>query len=67
MQKRRRFKQTESLQDQLMKFASEARENASRLPPGPEKDDMLKKASQAETASRLDEWANSAGLQVNPD
>ena len=50
-----------------MKFASEAREKVSRLPPGPEKDEMFKKASQAETASRLDEWANSVGLRVNRD
>jgi hypothetical protein len=67
MQKRRRFKQTESLQAQLVKFASEARANASRLPPGAEKDDMLTKASQPDIASRLAEWANSAVLQVNPD
>ncbi len=32
-------------------------------PLGPERDAMLKRASQGEVASHLDEWANSAGLQ----
>ena len=60
---RRRFKQMEFLQDRLTKFAKEAREKASRLPPGPEQEDMLTKARQADTASHLDEWVNSRELQ----
>jgi len=60
---RRRFKQSESLQDRLMKFAREAREKASRVPPGPEQDNMLRKARQANTAFHLDEWINSLELQ----
>jgi hypothetical protein len=51
----RRSRQSESLQDRLMKFAKEAREKASRLPPGPEKDDMLRRARQADTASHMDD------------
>ena len=63
MQKRRRSKQSESLQDRLASFANQAREKASRLPPGPEKEDMLRKARQADTACHLDDWVSSPGLQ----
>jgi len=62
MQKRRRFKQTTSLHDRLSSFAKEMRDKASLMPPGREKDDLLKRASRADTASHLDDWANSAGL-----
>ena len=44
-------------------FAKENRDKAVQLPPGPEKDALLKKARQADTASKIDEWANSRGLQ----
>jgi leucyl aminopeptidase len=60
---RRRSKQSESLQDRLMKFAKEAREKASRLPPGSEREDMLRKARQADTASHMNDWINSLELQ----
>jgi hypothetical protein len=63
MQHRRRFKQTTSLKDRLASFADEVREKARQLRPGPEQDALLKKARQADTASHLDEWANSPGLQ----
>lgn len=53
---RRRFKQTTSLRDRLASFAKEAREKASQLPLGPERDDLLKKARQADTASHLEDW-----------
>jgi hypothetical protein len=59
---RRRFKQTVSLKDRLASFAEEIREKASRLRPGPERDGLLKRASRADTASHIDEWANSPGL-----
>jgi hypothetical protein len=63
MTKRRRFNQQSSLEDRLASFAKEARERAAELAPGTEKDDLLRKARQADTASHLNEWANSAGLQ----
>jgi hypothetical protein len=63
MLKRRRFKQTQSLQDRLATFAKDTRDKAEALPPGPEREDLLKRARQADTASRIDEWANSTGLQ----
>jgi len=52
-----------SCRDRLASFAKEARERAAQLPPGDEKDNLLRKARQADTGSRLDDWANSQGLQ----
>jgi hypothetical protein len=63
MTERRRLKQTESFKDRLATFAAEARERASKLAPSVERDDMLRKARQADTASHLDDWANSPSLQ----
>jgi hypothetical protein len=63
MQLRRRFKQNITLKDRLTTWANEVREQAASLPPGPERDALLKKASKADVASHLDEWANSPGLQ----
>ena len=62
-QQRRRFKQSENLKDQLASFAKEAREKATRMPPCAEKDDLLRRARQADTAFHLDEWINSPGLR----
>jgi len=63
MMKRRRFKQSLSLKDRLASFAMDARRRAGELPPGPVKDDLLRKARQADMATHLDEWVNSPGLQ----
>jgi len=63
MMKRRRFKQSQSLKDRLESFAQDARKRADELPPGPAKDDLLRKARQADMATHLDEWVNSPGLQ----
>jgi hypothetical protein len=63
MQKRRRFKQTALLRDRLVSYAKSSREKAQQLAPGTERDALLRKASQADTASHLDEWVNSSGLQ----
>ena len=60
---RRRIQPTLSLQDRLASFAKEAGEKALQLPPGPEREELLKKVRLAETASHLDEWVNSPGLQ----
>jgi hypothetical protein len=63
MSHRRRFKQTLSLHDRLSAWAKEAREQADQLRPSPERDMLIKKARQADTASHLNQWANSPGLQ----
>jgi hypothetical protein len=63
MKSRRRIKQNLTLQDRLAAWSKEVRHQAAQLPPGPERDAMLKRASQAETAAHLDDWANSPGLR----
>jgi hypothetical protein len=60
---RRRFKQNLSLRDRLARFAKETRETAELLPPGPLRDELLRKADQADTAAHLDDWVNPRGLQ----
>ena len=44
----------------LIRVAEEARERAKKLPPGPERDALLKKARQAEITQR---WLSSAELK----
>jgi hypothetical protein len=39
------------------------RAKADKLPPGPERHALERKARQAETATRIDEWLKSSGLQ----
>jgi hypothetical protein len=59
----RHSKQTEPLQDRILSFARQIREKATRLSPGKERDDLLRRARLADTASHLSDWANSAGLR----
>jgi hypothetical protein len=63
MHRRHRFNQSISFHDRLTTWANEVREQAAALPPGPEREALLKKASQADTASDWDDWADSSGLQ----
>ena len=63
MTKRRRFKHTTSLKDRLAAFAEDARHKASMLPSGTERDELLKRARQADVGSHIDDWVNSIGLQ----
>ena len=64
IQRRRRLKQKLSLKERLSAFAEHVRQKAVDLPPGIERDDLLRRARQADTASHLDEWVNSPGLQA---
>jgi hypothetical protein len=59
MSKRRRYKQSISLKGRLANFAEEDFRKAPNLPPGSDRDEMLKKV-QADIASRVDEWATRA-------
>jgi hypothetical protein len=52
------------LQDRLALHALRLKEAAQALRPGPERDAMTRKARQAETASHVNEWLLSPGLQV---
>jgi hypothetical protein len=64
MQTRCRFKQDTPLQSRLAAWAKDVREQASQLQPGPERDVLMAKARQAETAANLEDWINSKGLQL---
>ena len=61
--KRNRSKPLASFRDRLNAFAKGARAEAEKLSPGIERDNALRKIQQAETASHLNEWVNSPGLQ----
>lgn len=63
-QQRRRFKQVISLEERLSEEAKRLREEANLLPPGAVREQMLRKARQAETGSHMSEWLRSPGLQA---
>ena len=63
MLKRRRFKQTTTLEERLAEEARHLRAEAKLLPPGPQREGLLRKARQDEAASHMSEWLNSPGLQ----
>jgi hypothetical protein len=60
---RNRRKNSVPFDERLQKAAGEAREAAQQLPQGQEREALLKKARQAETAAHLNEWLTSPGLQ----
>jgi hypothetical protein len=60
---RRRFKQVKSLEERLAEEAKKLREEAKLLPPGAEREKMIRKARQAETGSHVSEWLRSPGLR----
>ena len=64
MQKRRRFKQSETLDERLAKEAERLRAEVQAMPPGLEREHLLRKAKQAETASHVNDWLRSPGLQL---
>ncbi|WP_426614960.1 hypothetical protein [Bradyrhizobium sp. McL0616] len=60
---RRRFKQTQPLEQRLAEEAKRLREQARSVPPGSQREHMLRKARQAETGSHMSEWLRSPGPQ----
>jgi hypothetical protein len=62
MELRRRFGQKSSLQDRLAAFAMDMREKAAAAS-GDERETLLRRARQADTAVHLQDWVNSPGLQ----
>ena len=63
MRKRRRFKQTQSLEERLTEEAKSLREEAEALAPYAKKEALLRKARQDETAAHLTDWLMSPGLK----
>jgi hypothetical protein len=60
---RRRFRNTMTFPDRLANEAERFRQEAETKSPGQERDDLLRKARQAETAAHIDQWLSSPGLQ----
>ena len=63
-QQRRRFKQTDLLEERLAEEAKRLREAAKTLPPGAARDELIRRARQAETGSHMSEWLRSPGLRA---
>ena len=60
---RRRFKQNQSLEGRLSEEAKRLREEAKLLRPGALRDELIRKAKQAETGAHISEWLRSPGLR----
>jgi hypothetical protein len=60
---RRRFKQEAPLDQRLEDYSKRLRKEAKGTPAGIKRDDLLRRARQAETAARMSEWLSSPGLQ----
>jgi hypothetical protein len=61
--KRNRNRPVLSLQERLKQIASRAREKAEGLPPGSERDRLMRAAVSTESAATLERWLTSPGLQ----
>lgn len=56
IKRRLRFQQTVPLEERLAQQAKDDRDQARKLPPGRERDELLRHARRAESASRMAEW-----------
>jgi hypothetical protein len=63
MAQRRRFKQQTSFLDRVEEWAKRLRAQADALRPGPDRDALLQKIEQTETAKHLEQWVSSPGLR----
>jgi hypothetical protein len=52
-----------TLIDRLVLEANRLQDEAHKLPHGPLRDAMIRKAGQSETAAHIDQWLSSPGLQ----
>ncbi|MBR1130159.1 hypothetical protein [Bradyrhizobium iriomotense] len=61
---RRRFKQTRTLDQRLAEEAIRLRDEARALPPGRQREMLLRRARQDETAMQIEAWLRSPGLRA---
>ena len=59
----RHAKQTQSLEERLAEEADRLRNEARGTPPGYEREELIRRARRAETASHMNQWPTSPGLQ----
>ena len=62
-QRRRRIKHTVTFEQRLAEEAERFRKAAEELPEGTARELLMKRARQAETASRMSDWLRSPGLR----
>jgi hypothetical protein len=61
--RRTRGREKVTLSDRLKLWAEQVRADAKKLPPGPDRDALLEKARQADTATHLNERASTNGTE----
>ena len=61
---RSHFKQTVPLELRLEEHAKRLRQEAGSTPSGAEREKLIRRARQAETAAHIHEWLTSPGLQA---
>ena len=61
---RRRFKYTQSFEERLAEEAKRLRDEAKSLKPGDVRDELIRRARQAETGAHMSEWLRSPGLRA---
>jgi len=61
--KRNRRKNVTGTSERLLESAADARKKAALLPPGPEREELLRKAREAEAAAHMNDWLTSPGLR----
>lgn len=61
---RRQFTPVVALDESLEVTAERLRREARGTPPGVERDKLLRRARQAETAAHIQQWLTSAGLRA---
>jgi hypothetical protein len=59
----RKGKDAAPSEERLAEVVQRLKEQAKALPPGIERDALMRKVRQAETAAHLNEWITSPGLQ----
>jgi hypothetical protein len=64
MQMRRRFIQSAPLSQRLTEEAQRLRKEAQGTQPGVERERLIRRAGQAETASHINQWLSSPGLEA---
>jgi len=62
--KRNRRKNATTTTERLLESAQQARAEASTLPPGPARRELLRRAREAETTAHLNDWLTSPGLRA---
>ena len=60
----RRFKQSVPIDQRLIEQAKRLRKEAKGIPPGVEREKLIRRARQAETAAHIQERLTSPGLQA---